>query len=105
MGRWSFLFIVIGLAAIGLGFTDFIQDDMKWYVISGGGALILLVFLFLWLRSKSKKKALMQQIQVNPQGPIKKYKLGVPAITDAQITEKKKTYLTSKEIRKLREAA
>ena len=52
----NFFLILIGAAAIGLGFTKYISEDMTLYLWGGGGALILLVIIYLIWRSKRNKK-------------------------------------------------
>ena len=49
------LLVLIGVALIVLGFTDFIVEDMKIYIIGGGFVLILLVILWLWWGRRKRK--------------------------------------------------
>jgi len=56
MGKWLFLLFFIGVALIGLGFTNFIAEDAKLSVIVAGAVLIILVILWLWWASKRKRK-------------------------------------------------
>ncbi|HEA46337.1 MAG TPA: hypothetical protein ENH99_00990 [Candidatus Pacearchaeota archaeon] len=59
MGKWFNLFLIlIGAAAVYVGFfTSFLAGNVGLYVGGGGGVFILLVLIFWWLGRRKRKMA------------------------------------------------